>query len=251
MTEESGSVTLVFYAIQQNWWREPLLNLVAAAAQMSKYSHVEIAIGNTSGEKGEMVNVARIYNDNVGCELCSRTGRNPSYTYLQLGCSKQQEVKMLNFAKACVGKPFSQSAMARSVFWPRTSTYKDFFCAELVASILKEGGLIDQASNPGAATPENLHALFRNRGSTTANPYVLRQEHLTNSLTTDSIVQKRVYKPPQLTPAPQLQAPSFAFPQERRTALRVVSGVDQTRTPSASPGIVFTLESLKMGPRTR
>ena len=48
------------------------------------------------------------------------------------------------------------------------------FCAELVAAVLKEGGLMDTRSNPGAATPELLHRMYRNRASVTANPYTLR-----------------------------------------------------------------------------
>ena len=31
------------------------------------------------------------------------------------------------------------------------------------------------ASNPGAATPESLHRLYKNKAAATANPYTLRQ----------------------------------------------------------------------------
>ena len=122
--------------------------------------------------------------------------------------------------------------------------------AELVAAILKEGGLIDAASNPGAATPENLHTLFKNRASTTANPYVLRQQHLTSSLTTESIVQKRVYTPPALAPAPH-RGRVLLREERPRSALRVVSGHDMRIASVAQPGINFTLESLKMGGSVR
>ena len=113
MSDESGTVTLMFHQIQDSWWREPALNILAAIATASRFTHVELAIGSEHGASGEMFNVARVYNDEVGCELASRTGKNPAYTYLQLGCSKKQELAMLAFAKACVGKPFSQSAMVR------------------------------------------------------------------------------------------------------------------------------------------
>ena len=122
--------------------------------------------------------------------------------------------------------------------------------AELVAAILKQGGLIDAASNPGAATPENLHTLFKNRASTTANPYVLRQQHLTSSLTTESIVQKRVYTPPALAPAPH-RGRVLLREERPRSALRVVSGHDMRIASVAQPGINFTLESLKMGGSVR
>ena len=62
-------------------------------------------------------------------ELAARTGLNPQYTYLQIGCSKKQENAMLRFARSCVGKPFSGSAMARSLLWPRQTDNKSFFCA--------------------------------------------------------------------------------------------------------------------------
>ena len=52
-----------------------------------------------------------------------------AYTYLSLGCSKAAEQRMLNYARAQVGKPFSNSGMARSLIWPRTTTGESFFCA--------------------------------------------------------------------------------------------------------------------------
>lgn len=48
-------------------------------------------------------------------------------------------------------------------------------CAELVAAILKKGGLMSSTSNPGAATPQSLHRLYKNQAAATANPYTLRQ----------------------------------------------------------------------------
>ena len=42
---EGSSVTLVFYRIGSDWYREPALNLIAAAAQLSTYTHVELSIG--------------------------------------------------------------------------------------------------------------------------------------------------------------------------------------------------------------
>ena len=46
-SNDGTSVTLIFYRIGEKWYREPLLNIVAAAAQMSSLTHVEIAIGGT------------------------------------------------------------------------------------------------------------------------------------------------------------------------------------------------------------
>ena len=97
----------------------------------------------------------------------------PAYTYLSLGCSKAAEHRMLGYARAQVGKPFSNSGMARSLVWPRTTDQRSFFCAgtarvlnpfvatraliarvcaELVASILKVGGLM-YASNVRTIPP--------------------------------------------------------------------------------------------------
>ena len=78
---------------------------------------------------GQMSNVCRIFNDNVGVELTSRTGRNPQYSYLSLGCSKRAEHAMLNYAKSLVGKPFSNIGMARSILFPRQTDGASFFCA--------------------------------------------------------------------------------------------------------------------------
>ena len=64
--DDSGAVTLIFYSVGQRWWKEPALNLLAAIAQMSSFTHVEVAIGSDYGPKGEMCNVCRIFNDSVG-----------------------------------------------------------------------------------------------------------------------------------------------------------------------------------------
>ena len=103
---------------------------------------------------------------------------------------------MLRYAKSCVGRPFSQMGMARSILWPRQTDSKSFFCAgesasallfcadrrrscacaraELVAALLKEGGLMEQTSNPGGATPEVLYRLYKGRAAVVGNPCVLR-----------------------------------------------------------------------------
>jgi hypothetical protein len=76
-SDDAGSVTLIFYKVGERWWKEPALNLIAAAAQMSSFTHVELAIGNDYGHNGEMSNVCRIFNEPTGVELTARTGRNP------------------------------------------------------------------------------------------------------------------------------------------------------------------------------
>jgi hypothetical protein len=119
--EQPGSVTLVFYRLLDKWWQEPYINVMAAAAQFSTITHTEIAIGSNSGDNGMMTNVCRIFNDNTGCELVQRAGKNPQFIYLQLGCTKAQEVAMLNYAKRQVGKPFSRIGMLRSLVCPRAS----------------------------------------------------------------------------------------------------------------------------------
>lgn len=172
--EEGGSVTLIFRQIDSNWRKEHILNLIAAFATSSNFSHCELAIGEEPGDHGQMCNVLRIYNDDVGAELCQRTGRNPQYQYIQLGCSKIAEQRVLNFARHAVGRPFSMSAMARSVVWPRRTNHQTYFCAELVAAALQAGGLMDKSVNPGAATPESLYRTFAACGTTTGNPCVLR-----------------------------------------------------------------------------
>ena len=174
-------MTLIFYSIGREFWQEPFLNLVAAAAQMSSLTHVELAIGDEAGSLGQMSNVCRIFNDSTGVELTSRTGRNPQYHYLSLGCSKRAENVMLAYAKTLVGKPFSNVGMARSIVYPRTTDQTSFFCAELVACILQKGGLMSPSSNPGAATPESLHRLYKNQAAVTANPYTLRQFNAANA----------------------------------------------------------------------
>ena len=66
----------------------------------------------------------------MGVELVERTGRNPQNVFIQLGCSKAAEHKMLHYVRTqCVGKPFSNYAMVRSLVWPRETDHASFFCA--------------------------------------------------------------------------------------------------------------------------
>ena len=62
MNDVGTSVTLIFYRVGEKWWREPALNLIAAAAQRSAYTHVEVSIGEVGGVDGQMSNVARVFN---------------------------------------------------------------------------------------------------------------------------------------------------------------------------------------------
>ena len=128
-TDESGVVTLIFYKLGEKWWKEPFLNILAASAQFSKWTHVELAIGSDATATGAMCNVVRVFNDAVGVEVTARTGKNPQYVYLQIGCSKRQEQQMLAYARTLVGRPFSNSGMVRSLFWPRKTDGSSFFCA--------------------------------------------------------------------------------------------------------------------------
>ena len=71
-------------------------------------------------------------------ELVERTGRNPAYVYQSLGCSKQAVNKMLHYARTkCVGKPFSNYGMARSMLWPRQTDNTSFFCAGMFTAALE------------------------------------------------------------------------------------------------------------------
>ena len=103
---------------------------------------------------------------------------------------------MLHFARAQVGKPFSNAGMARSILWPRTSVGESWFCAgplpatpqSLVAILCSpvpprarrarrrhssKGGLASSECNPGAATPYGLYKMYSKQAAT-ANPYTLR-----------------------------------------------------------------------------
>ena len=68
MSDTGSSITLILYSLDPGWMTgtEPFLNLVAAAAQRSTFTHVELAIGEGSGQHGGMVNVLRVFNDATG-----------------------------------------------------------------------------------------------------------------------------------------------------------------------------------------
>ena len=73
---QPSSVTLIFYKLGP-LKNEALLNIVASALQMSSFCHCEVAIGESTNADGAMVNVACVFNDNVGVVTCAQT-RTPS-----------------------------------------------------------------------------------------------------------------------------------------------------------------------------
>lgn len=80
-----SSVTLIFYAIdRKNIMKEPWLNLGAAAAQGSVFTHVEVAIGEAAGEGGQMKNVLRVFNDDV---VSHATRRGPRRVPFPAACA--------------------------------------------------------------------------------------------------------------------------------------------------------------------
>jgi len=77
-------------------------------------------------------------------ELAQRTGLNPNCKYYRILCTPVQSARIHKFALDQCGKRFSVPAMIRSMVCPRVSHYnqESWFCAELVAYALKEGGLL-------------------------------------------------------------------------------------------------------------
>ena len=85
MSDAGSSVTLIFYRMSDRWWTEPVLNLLAAACQMSSLTHVEIALGEAAGSNNTMTNVCRIFNDRVGAVRDARSAIRalPSHSQLR------------------------------------------------------------------------------------------------------------------------------------------------------------------------
>ena len=149
--------------------------------------------------------------------------------YQSLGCSKKAVARMLSFARKQVGVPFSNYGMARSILWPRTTTGESYFCAELVACVLKEGGLLEASSNPGAATPEMLYRIYKDQAAATANPYVLRDISATSALTFGSTMGTAAATSAAVT----TPSTSNAKPQQRKKSSSGASG-----GASAGPSII-------------
>ena len=157
---------------------------------------------------------------------------------------------MLAFARAQVGKPFSNTGMARSLVWPRTTDGSSWFCAELVAAILKVGGLLSMDSNPGAATPHGLYKMYSRQAAATANPYTLRA--VQQAMTTRSLLAPREVQEPLLRESVATGAMPVAIHTARsrsdsppRASFRLLS----TGPPVASArgGVRLSLNSLGRG----
>ena len=165
----------------------------------------------------------------IAQELTQRTGKNPNYQYVQIGCSQKAIAAMLQFARCQVGKPFSSMGMLRSMVYPRTTVGDSWYCAELVAACLQRGGLMSADSNPGAATPHSLYKLYKRQGAIMANPCTLRQQFGTmpsRPLALTAAVAACAATPPQPTsavvsapvtrPLPIHAMPARAPPASRR-----------------------------------
>lgn len=198
-----------------------------------------------------MVNVLRVFNDSTGVvsliltvhpkrtnqpppplpttshaqELTQRTGKNPNYQYVQIGCSSKATAAMMQFARAQVGKPFSSTGMFRSMVWPRTTDFSSFYCAELVASCLRTGGLMSRDSNPGAATPYSLYKLYKAQGAVMANPCTLRQQF-------GAMPTRPLARPLSLAAPPPQPACYSAAPLPAATTFRLRSAERKSATPN-------------------
>jgi hypothetical protein len=100
-------------------------------------------------------------------------------------------------------------------------------CAELVACVLKEGGLLEASSNPGAATPEMLYRIYKDQAAVTANPYVLRDINATSALTFGSTMGTTT------AAAAVTPSTSNAKPQQRKKS----SGASASAGPSTIGGV--------------
>jgi hypothetical protein len=149
---------------------------------------------------------------------------------------------MLAFARQQIGKPFSNAGMARSLIWPRQSTNESFFCAELVAAVLKVGGLISTDSNPGAATPYSLYKTYSKSAAATANPFVLRTVNsLSDRQSLLPISMPRSGLPPHARPLPVAAKRRQSPP---RAAFRNLT-LGGPRTTAVPGTVVLTLNSLR------
>lgn len=137
------------------------------------------------------------------------------------------------------------------------------FRAELVAAILKQGGLMHSESNPGAATPYSLYKLYSKQAAATANPYTLRQvdgglnfSSIISSHRPDAAQQQQSLLNPQQTQlqsllAAQLGAPTGGSMRRRddsppRASFKVLSvGKGASIGTQSAAGITLSLSSLR------
>ncbi len=149
---------------------------------------------------------------------------------------------MLAYAKQQIGKSFSNVGMARSLIWPRQTTGETWFCAELVAAVLKVGGLMSMDSNPGAATPYSLFKTYSKSGAATANPFVLRAvNNLSDRQSLLPISMPRSGLPPHARPLPVAAKRRQSPP---RAAFRNLT-LGAPRTGPVPGTVVLTLNSLR------
>ena len=135
----------------------------------------------------------------------------------------------------------SNAGMARSLVWPRQTDETSWFCAELVAAVLKVGGLMSFDSNPGAATPYSLYKMYSKQGAATANPYVLTSLKRINER--ESLLP--ISMPRSVSETPQTSTLSISS-SRRASPPRAPFRILNTRSQNTQPGSVqLTLNSLR------
>ena len=115
------------------------------------------------------------------------------------------------------------------------------FCAELVASILKVGGLLDANCNPGSATPEMLHRIYAQRGAASANPCILRELNGGNAASASTFIGN-------LTPAERNSEREALLPVPRSAP---VSRHGPLALPAAPPQPIFQGATARVQPAAR
>lgn len=154
---------------------------------------------------------------------------------------------MLQFARQQVGKPFSNVGMARSLVYPRQSDNRSFYCAELVAAVLKAGGMLSSDSNPGSATPHSLYKLYSKQAAATANPYTLRQS---TKLSLNSVIGPRACTTTTHVGGTQTSQHSQHTPRRHsdsppRASFRVLSNLPLKSTNTGFQNLELSLTSLR------
>ena len=104
MAEEGGSVTLVFYKVGNGieLLKEPFLNLVAAAFQMSNFTHVEISIGKTQAYFAHIFGV-----QNRACALTLQVTTQEAWA--RCATCAGSSTTTLGYALKCTRLPFRVS----------------------------------------------------------------------------------------------------------------------------------------------
>lgn len=93
-----------------------------------------------------------------------RTFSSDQYEWKWINVPQEAALRMQQFCKNQVGKPYDAAAAKRSAFWPKTCDHKKWYCTDFVVVALQQGGIM-LGKNPRSQTTDDVYDIMCEQGN--------------------------------------------------------------------------------------